>query len=272
MDIIADEACLSKYHFSRAFKELTGDKVVDYVRRRRITQSAHDLITTDESILQIALNYQFDSQESYTRSFKGVYTITPNNYRKNGLNILAYKRNELSPERLHHLQHNITLAPEIVSEPDRQLVGLHCKTSSLQNNIPTLWKIFRRRQSEINNPTDNGSFGVSGYGDFKLEQFVLSAMLDKWATIEVSVIKSIPEDMVSYSLRSGTYARFMHRGGKKNIQMSFEYAYSVWLTNSIYEIDDRDHFEHYPKDYRGPEDPDSELFFYIPIRLKHRGK
>lgn len=97
-------------------------------------------------------------------------------------------------------------------------------------------------------------------------------MLDKWVTAEVSKFNIIPTDMVSYNLRGGTYARFMHRGGKKNIQMSFEYAYSVWLTNSIYEIDDRDHFENYPKDYKGPEDPSSELFFYLPIRLKHRDK
>lgn len=268
LDIIADAACLSKFHFSRAFKSITGDKVLDYVRRRRITQSANDLISTDESILQIAINYQFDSQESYTRSFKGVYTITPNRYRKNGLNIQAYTRNELSPERLHHLQHNISITPEIVSEPERKLVGLHCKTSSVQNNIPPLWKVFRRRQREISQAIDSGLFGISGYSDFKLEQYDPSVMLDKWATVEVSAYAKIPEDMIIYNLRGGAYARFMHKGGKKNIQMSFEYAYSVWLTNSIYEIDDRDHFEHYPKEYKGPEDPASELFFYIPIKLK----
>ena len=89
-----------------------------------------------------------------------------------------------------------------------------------------------------------------------MEKFSAAAMLDKWATIEVSESHELPEDMVRYNLRGGKYAKFMHRGGKKNIQMSFEYAYSVWLANSIYEIDDRDHFEHYPKEYKGPEAPD----------------
>lgn len=242
------------------------------MRRRRITQSANDLITTDETILQIAINYQFDSQESYTRSFKGVFSITPNRYRKNGLSLLTHQRSVLSPERLQHLHHNISREPAIVSEPSRKVVGLYCKTSAIQNNIPTLWKIFRRRRHEISDMIDSGSFGISGYGSFQMEKFSSAAMLDKWATVEVSKFNDIPADMVSYNLSNGTYARFMHRGGKKNIQMSFEYAYSVWLTNSIYEIDDRDHFEHYPKDYKGPEDPDSELFLYIPIRLKHRDK
>lgn len=268
LESVADAGCLSKYHFSRAFKSATGDKVGDYIRRRRITQAASDLINTSERIVQIATNYQFESQESFTRSFKGVYGLTPNEYRKNGVNILAHRRSSLSTERIEHLQKNISLEPTIITEPDRKLIGIHCQTSSVQNNIPMLWQVFIRRQHEIDSALDNGRFGISGYRDFNPNQFSVSAMIDKWATIEVSTLDKIPDGMVAYELSGGMYARFRHQGGKQNVQMSFEYIYSTWLPNSIYEIDDRDHFEHYPRDYKGPENPDSELFIFLPIRLK----
>ncbi|MBO3700626.1 GyrI-like domain-containing protein [Roseivirga sp. E12] len=267
LDLISEVACLSKYHFSRVFKKHTGDRVADYIRRRRITLSAAKLISSQESILQIAINHRFDSQEAFTRSFKGVYGMTPNEYRKNGVNILAHSRSPLTLDRIEHLQNKISLEPEIVIEPARNLVGLHCKTSMVQNNIPMLWTVFRRRQHEIKNTINNGRFGVSDYKNLKVSQFTPSAMIGKWATVEVSSQEEIPEEMVVYNLSGGLYARFMHKGGKKNVQMSFEYIYSTWLPNTKYEIDNRDHFEHYPKVYLGPENPESELFIFLPIKL-----
>ncbi len=272
LETVADAACLSKYHFSRAFKSATGDKVGDYIRRRRITQAAYDLINSTEKIGQIAIDYQFDSQESFTRSFKGVFGLTPNEYRKNGVNILAHRRSSLSAERIEHLQQNVSLEPTIITEPQRSLVGIHCQTSSVQNNVPMLWQVFMRRQHEIDNSLDNGQFGVSGYKDFDPTQFSTNTMIDKWAAIEVSAVETIPEYMVAYELSGGTYARFSHRGGKRNVQMSFEYIYSTWLPNSIYEIDNRDHFEYYPKDYKGPENLASELFIFLPIKLKNSAR
>ena len=187
LEKVASYVCLSKYHFSREFKSATGDKIGDYIRRRRITQSANELITTSKSIIEIAETYQFDSQEAYTRSFKSVYQITPNTYRKNNIDQIAFKRNGLSSERVNHLQNNISLSPDIINTNAKKLIGLHCKTSLVQNNIPTLWKIFTRRKFEISQDIGNGLFGISGYRSehgFDPKQFSVSSMLEKWATVE----------------------------------------------------------------------------------------
>ena len=269
LDDIADQACLSKYHFSRQFKEKTGHKAIDYLRKRRITRAAHELVTTAKPILDIAMKYQFDSQAAFTRAFRQVYQQTPNTYRKHGLNLLSYKRDELSPERLNHLQHNLTLEPEIVSLPMRKLTGIQTQTSLANNTVPLLWQNFVSRKPEIGNALDNGMIGISGYNtSFKPERFTTVSPLEKWATVEVDEFQSPPKGMKNRYLTGGEYAVFTHRGGKKNIVMTFEYMYGVWIPDSIYDIDDRDHFEHYPQNYKGPEHPDSELNIYIPIRLK----
>ncbi|MFJ7973115.1 helix-turn-helix transcriptional regulator [Psychrobacillus sp. NPDC096389] len=71
----------SFYHFHRLFQEHVGISLHEYVRQRRITSAANKLIYTDTRILDIAFNYQFESQESFTRAFRKVYGLPPGKYR-----------------------------------------------------------------------------------------------------------------------------------------------------------------------------------------------
>ncbi len=79
---IAKQAGYSRFHFHRIFRKVIGKSVVDYVRERRMTQAARDLIMTDNRVIDIALQYHFGSQESFTRAFKKTYDRTPGHYRK----------------------------------------------------------------------------------------------------------------------------------------------------------------------------------------------
>ena len=79
---LAEHAGYSRFHFQRVFRKIIGKSVAEYVRERRMTQSARELITTDQRVIDIAMTYQFKSQESFTRAFKKVYDVTPSEYRK----------------------------------------------------------------------------------------------------------------------------------------------------------------------------------------------
>ena len=82
LHLLAEHAGYSRFHFQRIFRKIIGKSVAEYIRERRLTQSARILITTDQRIIDIAMTYRFNSQESFTRAFKKVYDITPGNYRK----------------------------------------------------------------------------------------------------------------------------------------------------------------------------------------------
>lgn len=82
LETVADYAGFSKYHFHRFFRSEIGVSMVDYVRERRIANSASMLLYTDVKILDIALYFRFESQESFTRAFKKVYHLPPGQYRK----------------------------------------------------------------------------------------------------------------------------------------------------------------------------------------------
>ena len=47
---IANAAFYSKYHFQRLFSLLTGETVGSYLRKRRLTEAARELIETDPSL------------------------------------------------------------------------------------------------------------------------------------------------------------------------------------------------------------------------------
>ncbi|WP_413739720.1 helix-turn-helix domain-containing protein [Sodalis sp. RH14] len=82
LDAIAAKAGYSKWHLQRIFLKITGSKLGTYVRERRLSKAALALYHSSRSILDIALEYGFDSQQSFSRAFKKQFLITPDQYRK----------------------------------------------------------------------------------------------------------------------------------------------------------------------------------------------
>ncbi|MEB8265603.1 helix-turn-helix transcriptional regulator [Mammaliicoccus sciuri] len=79
---ITNIAGFSKYHFHRIFLAYIGVSFTNYIRRRRITQSAQMLLNSKHKIIDIAMYYRFESQEAFTRAFKKYYGLPPRQYRK----------------------------------------------------------------------------------------------------------------------------------------------------------------------------------------------
>jgi AraC-like DNA-binding protein len=82
LDSVAQFAGFSKFHFLRIFQKEVGVTASEYIRYRRIANSANMLLYTDEKIIDIAFYYRFETQESFTRSFKKYYQLPPGQYRK----------------------------------------------------------------------------------------------------------------------------------------------------------------------------------------------
>lgn len=82
LENIARFAGFSKFHYHRIFHKEVGVTVLEYIRYRRIANAANMLLYTDEKIIDIALYYRFETQESFTRSFKKYYDLPPGQYRK----------------------------------------------------------------------------------------------------------------------------------------------------------------------------------------------
>lgn len=82
LDNVALKAGYSKWHLQRMFKEVTGHAIGAYIRARRLSKAAVALRLTSRPILDIALQYRFDSQQTFTRAFKKQFNQTPAWYRR----------------------------------------------------------------------------------------------------------------------------------------------------------------------------------------------
>lgn len=82
LETLAGKAYLSKYHYHRLFHQSFGEGVSKYINKKRMESAAKELAETDQPIIDIALKYQYSSQEAFSRAFKRIYHTTPGNYRR----------------------------------------------------------------------------------------------------------------------------------------------------------------------------------------------
>lgn len=92
IDDISKIAGSSKYHFQRIFHVLTGFTVSQYIKNRRLTLAAEELIVEDKRVIDIALKYGYESPEAFTKAFKRMHGIAPSSLRKYDGKIKAFPK------------------------------------------------------------------------------------------------------------------------------------------------------------------------------------
>lgn len=95
LTVLSQKFGYSEFYISRKFREVSGMKLQDYLRYRRLAFALKDVRDTDKGILEIAMDYGFSSNEAFTRAFKEAYGITPSEYRKNPVPVVL--RTHINP-------------------------------------------------------------------------------------------------------------------------------------------------------------------------------
>ncbi|WP_245323648.1 helix-turn-helix domain-containing protein [Bradyrhizobium shewense] len=93
LDLMASIACLSRYHFARAFKQAVGQSPHRYVSARRLDRAKALLMQGDRSLVDIALALSFSDQASFTRAFRQATGQAPGQYRRD----FGSRRHDSSP-------------------------------------------------------------------------------------------------------------------------------------------------------------------------------
>lgn len=83
----ADAALFSPAHLSRLFQFAYGMTPAEYIRRRRLTESLAALQDRSKTVLEIALDYGFEHEQSFTRAFRAEFGVTPGRYRAAGMEL-----------------------------------------------------------------------------------------------------------------------------------------------------------------------------------------
>lgn len=81
---IADACFCSKSTLEKLFRCVNNISVKDYMIRRRMTKAAKIILNDpNQKILDIALQFGYNSNESFTRAFEQIWNCKPSEYRKN---------------------------------------------------------------------------------------------------------------------------------------------------------------------------------------------
>ena len=120
-------------------------------------------------------------------------------------------------------------------------------------------------QREIKNIVGTLLYSVDVYNDPQyFTHFSPQKEFEKWAAVEVTDLSVIPDEMDVFTLTSGLYAVFLHKGPASTASKTYQYIYGTWLPNSDFLLDSRPHLAIMGEKYKN-EDPSSEEEIWIPV-------
>lgn len=82
LEELAQVSGMSPRYFCRVFKSMTGRTPIEYVNYYRIETASQMLITTGESVTDIALNCGFNDMSYFSKMFKKLKGISPSKFRQ----------------------------------------------------------------------------------------------------------------------------------------------------------------------------------------------
>ncbi len=129
--MLANVAQYSPWHTSRFFKELTGKTPFEYIRALRLSEAAVRLRDHDEKIIDVALDFLFNSHEGFTRAFSRQFGLTPQEYRKRTPPLSLFMPNRIrgyyltlqkGERRMSDQRKTKTVFVQVVERPARKLI------------------------------------------------------------------------------------------------------------------------------------------------------
>lgn len=203
LEAMADHAGISRSHLSRIFPIVTGRQLSAYQRGRCLTEAARRLAGGAPDILDVALDAGYGSHEAFTRAFRDLFGLSPDELRRRG----ALDQLELvEPLRMPSEQKRLQ-PPVIETRQTQRIAGLmHHFTFKTMDTIPHLWQRFGPYIPQLERGEPIPAFGVAGRmpeGTDGFDYFAAAALPDG---------EEPPPGLSALAIPAGTYARFTHDG------------------------------------------------------------
>ena len=84
LDALADVAAMSRFHWHRVFRGITGETAAQAVRRMRMYRASVALVQEQTPLAQIARNVGYPNLASFTRAFTESFAMSPQRLPKPG--------------------------------------------------------------------------------------------------------------------------------------------------------------------------------------------
>jgi AraC family transcriptional regulator len=196
----------SVYHVQRLFAMVAGTPLAEYIRNRRLSKAAADLLGGQQKVIDIALKYAYSSSTSFHHAFKAFHGISPSDVKKDGATIKAYP-----PLAFDFTIRGAQAMPyRIEQKAAFRIVGAYLQTTltdgACYQAVPTFWGEFMQKGGAaqvlpLMNQAPAGLLGVCHYApDFG------TGDMDYY--IGCASDLPVPEGMTAFTIPACTWAIF----------------------------------------------------------------
>lgn len=267
LDDLSRHIGISKYYLHRMFKSLTGESIMEYVQSRKLSSSINELVNTNKRIIDIAMDYGFDFEQSYIRAFRKKFGYTPLRVRTDQIAIIL--KEKININEILSVGNTIIYKPFFVFRQKFNIVGIkngiHNKSGDKNNNTYGCDFFYNHRTEIINAVNPSIYFGYTEWS----ENNEPSAFY--MPSLHVRDLKEIPLGMSGISVPAHKYVVFRFVGffrpdeiKGRQIGRILVHLYSKWIFSSNFEFADTFRFEYI--DTSLCKDDYCELDIYQPIK------
>ncbi|WP_107949710.1 AraC family transcriptional regulator [Lysinibacillus parviboronicapiens] len=235
MDQIAQEVNSSVFHFQRIFSILTDMSIADYIRRRRLTLAAQELMNTEHKIIDLAYKYGYDSPEAFTKAFRKQHNVTPSEARKLQGPLQSYNRLIIQVS----LKGAEPMKYKIVEKEKFQVVGVkrtyNCQNGENTQGIPLFWDEMNNKGMDdallkLNNGEIKGVLGVC----VPDKNYKENSLMDYWIATEH--VGEVPDNLLTMEVPAAKWVVFEVHGPMPDaMQNTWKQIYSEWFPSNPYE-------------------------------------
>jgi len=234
---VARLALCSDYHFQRMFSFLSGVTLSEYIRRRRLTLAAFELINNNIKVIDVAVKYGYSSRDSFTRAFQSLHGVTPTEARNNSQCLKSYPPMtfQLSIKGGSEMNYRIE------EKEAFRIVGIKKRIPIIFNGvnpeISAMWQSLNmeiiNRFKQLSNTQPLGLLSAStNFSEGRMEE---KGELDHY--IGAATTSECPDDLSHLEVAPSTWAVFEAVGPfPDTLQNVWGRIYSEWFPSSNYEI------------------------------------
>lgn len=199
VQVLAERAGFSPFHFQRIFRVAVGDTIGEYIRKRRLQEAAIRLRSGDDAVTEVALDAGYETPSAFTRAFVSTYGETPTAFRASGRDVISEDTMEYRTERLERMR----------------LLGM--RALGPYSDVPALWERMIGHAGARGILTGcRGTVGLS-YDDPD------TVDLDRLRYDACIVTDADPDDALSvFVVEAGRFAIYRHLGAHALIGHAFD--------------------------------------------------
>ncbi len=227
LQIMAERNNISVFHFSRIFSFMTGDTFKGYVKKRKVSHSLA-MLDSNMSVIDTAFNCGFSHPESFTRTFRAMFDMSPREYKANKGSVKPFDIGSVIGRDLVNFRGELLLRADYVYLNEKRLYSERHERSILEkgwfDEISSLGEKFIRKIcfSKNEKPRFQYHFATClNGGNFFEFRFCIEADDQK---------QLCPDSLEFCLLEAGWYVQFRYEGNLSEIFDSLDSDIKKWVS------------------------------------------